>query len=165
MSTYKILGDDGKEYGPVDAAQIKAWITENRLEKKSPVFPEGAQDWIFLGSLPEFADAFPLQMAAAPTPPPKIATGASGINKLIPYKNPSALVAYYLGVFAVIPLLGIVLGIIAFILGILGLRFRRQHPTAGGSIHAWIGILAGGFFAALWLFAIVAIFVARSHHR
>jgi hypothetical protein len=61
---YVVLGGDGKEYGPVDAGQIRQWIAEERLEKKSPVKPPDAKDWVFLGSLPEFAETF------APCPPP-----------------------------------------------------------------------------------------------
>jgi len=77
------------------------------------------------------------------------ATGP-GINAVIPYKNPQALIAYYLGVFSIIPLIGIALGLAGVILGIGGLRYRREHPEAGGVVHAWIGILAGGFFGLVW---------------
>ena len=54
---YKILGSDGSEYGPVSAEKIKQWIREDRVEQKTPVMPDGAEDWVFLGSLPEFAKA------------------------------------------------------------------------------------------------------------
>ena len=68
------------------------------------------------------------------------------LSTIIPYKNASALTAYYLGVFSVLPLIGIVLGIAAFILGLKGLQFAKEHPEAKGKIHAWIGILVGGVF-------------------
>ncbi len=55
---YKILGSDGNEYGPLSADKIKQWISEERVEKKTPVLPDGAADWVFLNSLPEFAEAF-----------------------------------------------------------------------------------------------------------
>ena len=29
---YKILGDDGQEYGPVSIEQVRQWIKENRLD-------------------------------------------------------------------------------------------------------------------------------------
>jgi hypothetical protein len=73
-----------------------------------------------------------------------------GTGGLIPYKNPKALIAYYLGIFSFIPLLGIFLGIAAFVLGILGLRDRKRNPVIKGSIHAWIGIVVGGGFALLY---------------
>jgi hypothetical protein len=52
---YKILGSDGNEYGPLSTEKIKQWILEGRVEKKTPVLPDGAEDWVFLSSLPEFA--------------------------------------------------------------------------------------------------------------
>jgi len=55
---YKILGSDGHEYGPLSTEKIKQWIAEERVEKKTPVLPDGAADWVFLSSLPEFAEAF-----------------------------------------------------------------------------------------------------------
>ena len=58
---------------------------------------------------------------------------AGGMNSLIPYKNPKALIAYYCGVFSLIPLVGIVLGITSIILGILGLKYRKAHSKAGGT--------------------------------
>ena len=54
----KVMGGDGQEYGQIHAGQIRQWFAEGRLEKKSPVIPPGAKDWVFLESLPEFADLF-----------------------------------------------------------------------------------------------------------
>jgi hypothetical protein len=69
---------------------------------------------------------------------------------LIPYKNPQALIAYYLGLLSGLPLIGFPLGVAAFILGILGLRARKRNPLVKGSVHAWIGIGCGGLFALFW---------------
>jgi predicted Zn finger-like uncharacterized protein len=65
-------------------------------------------------------------------------------STLIPYKNARALIAYYLGVFSFIPCAGNVLGPAALVLGILGLRFVKAHPTAKGTGHAIAGIVMGG---------------------
>jgi hypothetical protein len=55
---YKVLASDGNEYDSISADKIKQWIRENRVELKTPVMPEGADDWVFLGDLPEFKDNF-----------------------------------------------------------------------------------------------------------
>jgi hypothetical protein len=55
---YKIIGQDGKEYGPVSGEQMRRWISQNRVESRTPVFAEGAKDWTFVGLLPEFANCF-----------------------------------------------------------------------------------------------------------
>jgi hypothetical protein len=57
-ATYKIIGEDGKEYGPVAAGQLRQWIAEGRVESRTPVFVGGAKDWNFVGLLPEFAGLF-----------------------------------------------------------------------------------------------------------
>jgi hypothetical protein len=55
---YTVMGENGQEYGPVYAEQILDWIKEGRLEKKTPVKPADAKDWVFLEMLPEFTAAF-----------------------------------------------------------------------------------------------------------
>ena len=65
------------------------------------------------------------------------------LSTLIPYHNPRALAGYYLGVLALIPVLGVVLAIPAIILGILGLQYRSTYPEAKGTAHAVLGIVLG----------------------
>ena len=62
---------------------------------------------------------------------------------VIPYKNPHALIAYYLGIAALLPVIGIPFGIASLILGIIGLKKRRENPIIKGSAHAVIGIVLG----------------------
>src|SRR5580704_12064511 len=130
---YKIKGQDQKEYGPVDAALLRQWISEGRADGQTLAKLEGTADWQPLRSFAELAPAFapPPLHAASPQPDSAIAT-------IIPYRNAPALVAYYLGVFSLIPCIGFVLGIAAFIFGIFGLRLARLHPEAKGKVHAWI---------------------------
>jgi hypothetical protein len=68
---------------------------------------------------------------------------------VIPYKNSSALIAYYCGVFSVLPCFPI--GLVGLVLGIKGLKYAKAHPESKGKVHAWIGIIAGGLFGLLWL--------------
>jgi hypothetical protein len=62
---------------------------------------------------------------------------------LIPYKNPKALIAYYTGVFSLIPFLGLLLGPVALVFGILGKRYANANPRAKGGGHAIAGIVLG----------------------
>jgi Domain of unknown function (DUF4190)/GYF domain 2 len=73
---YKIIGEDGKEYGPATPEQIRQWVAEGRVEHRTPIFVDGAKDWNFVGLLPEFAGLF----AATSTPPPPIAPPKPGIS-------------------------------------------------------------------------------------
>lgn len=78
---------------------------------------------------------------------------------MIPYKNPQALTSYYLGVFSLIPVLGLVLGPAAIVLGILGLGKRKAMPQSRGTAHAWTGIILGGLSTAGHLAVLVLIFL------
>ena len=73
MANYKIIGGDGRQYGPVPAEELRKWIAENRLNAKSVVQLEGTTDWQPLGSVAEFSDAFgnaalPPLVSAPPNP-------------------------------------------------------------------------------------------------
>jgi len=163
---YKIIGTDQKEYGPIASEQIRRWLAEGRLNRQTPVQVEGASEWKPLETVLEFADAFHARGVPPVVTPVASPSSGGGINVIIPYKNMRALVAYYMAVFSLIPFVGIVLGLGAFVLGILGLRFRRQNPTAGGGVHAWIGVIVGGLFGfgylGLTIFFIFAL--AAKHH-
>ncbi len=70
-------------------------------------------------------------------------SGHSPIEELIPAKNVNALLAYYFGVFALIPCLGLILGIGAVVLGIRGKQACERDPNMPGKAHAWAGIVLG----------------------
>ena len=82
---------------------------------------------------------------------------------VIPYKNVPALASYYLGIFSLLPLIGLVTALFAVPLAIVGLRKRMKNPAARGAIHAIVGLVTGtlglvvwGGLVALMLFAPVA---------
>jgi hypothetical protein len=153
---YKLLGGDGKEYGPIPAETLKQWIAEGRAGAQTKVLAEGATEWCTVQQLPEFSGAF-----LAPPPLPQKPPSESGLNQIIPYRNGPALAAYYCGVFSLIPCLGLLLGIVAFVLGVVGLRKLRSQPACGGKVHAWVGIVLGGLCATANLAIIVLIIVSR----
>ena len=68
---YRIIGTDGKTYGPVSAEQLRRWLAQGRVDKRTAVYADGAADWTFLGLLPEFAREFS-------GPPPVIAPPTTG---------------------------------------------------------------------------------------
>jgi hypothetical protein len=76
--------------------------------------------------------------------------GRDIVSTFIPYRNPKALAAYYCGFFALIPGLGFVLGVVAFILGIKAVRYASAHPEAKGMAHAITGIILGVVAFLCW---------------
>lgn len=62
---FKIIGADGRQYGPVAAAQLQEWIAAGRANSQTMVQVEGSTEWRPLHSFPEFAGQF----SASPAPP------------------------------------------------------------------------------------------------
>jgi hypothetical protein len=87
---YTVMGEDGNEYGPAQSKQIRQWIAEGRLEKKTPVKPSDARDWVFLGDVPEFAGLFAASRVSSPMAPPR-----RGLVKLLVISAVAA-AAYFL---------------------------------------------------------------------
>src|ERR1044071_5494859 len=55
---YRILGADGKEYGPVSAEQLRIWITEGRANANTRARAETEPNWKSLAQFPEFSLSF-----------------------------------------------------------------------------------------------------------
>ncbi len=85
----------------------------------------------------------------APRLAPQNPTQGDGTGGIIPFKNPNALAAYYVGLFSLLPLLSYVMAPLAVFLGIKGLKYAKSHPIVKGQVHAWIGILCGAFWSLI----------------
>lgn len=95
-----------------------------------------------------------------PASPHVIVSSDDTLAGLFPTKNPPALAAYYLGIFSLLPLLGLPTGIAAVVMGIKALRNAREHPEVKGKIHAWVGIISAACFAFFYL-VLIGLFVFR----
>src|SRR5436190_12801130 len=110
---YKIIGSDGKEYGPVSADQINQWIARGRVNTQTRVQADGGE-WKPLGEFAEFASSFGNRVPPAigtrssvlPPPPTSAKTSAMAI---------ASLVLGILGIFScgITALIGLILGIAA----------------------------------------------------
>jgi len=68
-------------------------------------------------------------------------------------RNGDALASYLLGILSPLPLLGLLFGVPAVVLGARGLRHAHQHPEVGGVLQCRIGMALGGLFSAVYLAA------------
>ena len=107
-------------------------------------------------------DPYQPPQTSSQAPPQPQQTEGDATGGVIPYKNPAALTAYYLGLFSLLPCLGFLLAIPALILGIIGLRKRNQNPAIKGTVHAWIGIIMGGLFTLIWGAVIVLVIIGMA---
>jgi hypothetical protein len=96
-------------------------------------------------------------MPTPPPLPPSQPRGDETIASIIPFRNVSALFAYYCGVFSLIPVLGFFLGIASVLLGTIGLRKAAEYPESKGKVHAWIGIVLGSIVLLVHIAGIIMI--------
>ena len=91
---YKIIGTDGRQYGPVNAEQIRRWLAEYRVHAQTLVQTEGAQDWKPLGSLPEFT-------AELNAVPPPIIPAPGAVTSRASHKIAAGILGILLGSFGI----------------------------------------------------------------
>jgi hypothetical protein len=124
---YRIIGVDGRTYGPVGLEELRRWLAQGRVDSRTPVFVDGAADWTFLGLLPELAGNF-----AGPPPIGPIRTGtasARGTNSFATAGLIFGLLAWTCCCCAPFNLLGLVFSIIALV------QINSQpEPQAGRSL-------------------------------
>jgi hypothetical protein len=66
---YRIIGADGREYGPVSAEQLRQWMAEGRVNQQTRVLMEGATEWKRAADFPELtASASPPPLHPTPQP-------------------------------------------------------------------------------------------------
>jgi hypothetical protein len=124
---YKIIGADQKEYGPVSAEQVNAWIAEGRVNALTRILPEGATEWKVLGDMPEFAAASPGTALAMPAAPPSGSSGAEKVN------GPAT------GLI-VVAILGVVLQIVSLIFNLAGASILSNARMPN---QAWANMFSG----------------------
>ena len=134
---YKIIGNDGKTYGPISADQIRQWIAQGRADSRTAVIADGAGEWTFLGLLPEFAR----ELAGTPPvmAPPKI--GALPVKKT----NNFATAGFVCGLISLACCCGCpfnVLGLIFSIVGLLQISSAAEKQEGQG--FAIAGLICSG---------------------
>ncbi len=121
---YKIIGSDGKIYGPVGAEQLRQWLAESRANALTQILAEGATEWKPLGTLPEFAGHF------APPNPPMIRPlppGASMTGSL-PKTNSYATAGLVFGILSLICCCGLPFNILGLVFSLIALSQINRHP-------------------------------------
>ena len=91
---YRIIGADGREYGPATADQVRGWITEGRVNAQTRVLAEGTAQWKALSEYLEFAPM------PGRTTPPLSAPGPISIAPT-PRNNSMAVMGLVMGVLSI----------------------------------------------------------------
>ena len=134
---YRIVGADGKTYGPVGLEQLKQWLAQGRVDSRTPVLVDGASEWTFAGLLPELAGA----PAAAPPNIGPVRPGAArarGTNGFATAGLICSLLAWTCCCCLPFNLLGILFSIIALV------QISGQAEPQEGRTLAIIGLVLAG---------------------
>ena len=148
---YKIIGADGREYGPVSAEQLRQWIAEGRANAQTLTQAAGSADWKPLGSLPEFSQAAPPATlgVSSPTPPlrraPSPTTNGMAVAGLI-----FGLLGLTGGWFCCGPLFSI-LGVVFSSVGLSQIKRNPSQETGKGLAMTGLVLSILGLVAALIL--------------
>jgi hypothetical protein len=145
---YKIIGADGKEYGPISAEVLRQWIAEGRANAMTYILVDGAAEWKSLGSLPEFSLFF--AAAAQPGAPAVLTIACARKN------NGFAVAGFVLGLVSLcfcccygLPFN--LLGIVFSIIGLAQIRSNRDVYTGQGLA------IAGLVLSGLSIFTYIAL--------
>jgi len=147
MANYFIIGDDGKEYGPVSEAELQSWINENRAGAQTKVRPDTATEWRPLAEVPELAAL--LKKPGSP-PPPISAPAAKPTTGKTSALAIASLVLGIIGIFTcgLGSIVGLVLGIIALV------KISKSNGELRGKGQALAGVIvSGAFFLLIPIFA------------
>ena len=147
---YKVMGADGKEYGPISLEQFSQWAAEGRVSPQTRVQPVGATDWTAAAGIPELQSIFarlgraPTVVLTSPISPPASGEPQKGL----------AVTSLVLGILSLV-CLGPLTGIPAIICGHIARRRSRQSPAQySGPGMALAGMVLG--YASLALAVVVA---------
>jgi hypothetical protein len=105
---YKIIGADGKEYGPITAEQLRQWVAEGRANAQTKVLPEGSTEWKTLAEVPELAGAATI----APRPQPAYQPG--GVAATDQVNGPAIGLMVTAGLNILVSLLRMLSGVVGF---------------------------------------------------
>ena len=124
---YKIIGADGREYGPATADQLREWIAEGRVSAQTRALAEGSAQWKPLLEYIEFAPLL------ATTVPPVSAPGTISITP-VPRTNTMALTGMIMGILSITCGMcccyGMPFNILGIIFSLVALSQIRNDPQA-----------------------------------
>lgn len=142
MTQYTVRVPTGQTFGPVDEEVLARWASEGRIPRDAMLLDQHGSESPAI----EHETLRPI-LQAPPTRPGPIASAPlpadNGITSLIPYNNPPALIGYYISVASLIPIIALLLGPAAVVLGIAGINKCKADPRCKGMAHAIVAIVLG----------------------
>jgi hypothetical protein len=160
---YKIIGSDGKEYGPITLQQLQQWRSEGRINSQTRVLGPGAAEWKTASDFPELGFGAATGSAIPPSGyAPQMAPAPGGKQQ-----QGLAITSFVLGLLSPI-CFTFLTGIPAVICGhIAWSRARRNPAQYSGAGFAVAGLILGyvGILLTLMLPAMLLPALSRAKGR
>jgi len=158
---YRIIGADGREYGPVTAEQLRQWIAAGRVNEQTRIQAEGSPDWKPLADFPE------LSGETAGTSPPLVSVSAA---PTAPKTNGMAITGLVMGILSLIQCCSFIFGTLGIIFSSVGISQINRRPSeltgkgmaVAGLVMSIVGLSINAVFIVIYWAAIMAAFA--SHH-
>ena len=145
---YTIQVSDGTRFGPASLDQLKEWAQGGRIDNSTLVFSDD-------GGPGTPAEHFPPLQG-------HISSSNDAMATIVPWRNKCALIGYYLGIFGLIPILGVPLAMGGIILGGLGIRHWKNNHRSHGLVHSIVAIVCGCIGLGISLLLILTISAAAA---
>ena len=141
---YKIIGADGKEYGPIPADVLRQWIAEGRADARTRILLEGTTEWKALAEFPEFG----LASVGTAAPPPSLAVASPAAADAVNGPAVGLMVTAILGF--VLQATGLVFRLV----GTSVMAMQRDMPGWVTMLSGTLGVVAGiiGILVSLLIF-------------
>jgi hypothetical protein len=149
---YKIIGADGKEYGPATADQLREWIQAGRANAQTRAQDEGTTEWKPLGEYLELAPLLTQTIPSSSTP------GRISIAPVL-RTNPLAVTGLIMGILSLTCVCccsGVPFNILGIIFSCIALAQINANPSAEGGRPLAI---AGLILSILGLLLAIAFFI------
>jgi len=124
---YILIGADQKEYGPVSADEVRAWIAEGRANGQTLARFEGGP-WKALSTFSEFAGL----LGAAPQPAPPVPLAQASLTGRAPETNSMAVAGLVMGILSMtvgLVCCGLVFNVLGIIFSSVALSQIKKGPV------------------------------------
>ena len=137
---YYLIGADQKEYGPVSADEVRAWIAEGRANGQTLARLEGGA-WKPLSTFPEFVGS----LGTAPQPAPPVPLAGASLTGRAPATNSMAVAGLVMGILSMtvgLVCCGLLFNILGIIFSSVALsQIKRSPAQQAGRNLAIIGLV------------------------
>jgi hypothetical protein len=162
---FKIIGADGKEYGPVAGYQIREWIREGRANQGTMAQQAGDSGWKPLGQYAEFADLLGATPPVVPPRPADIAPSGGEDNAHSAARTQAEQMVNGPAIGLIIAMvLGIALSFLGIVFHLLGVSWGAPPPMMNPEAERMyrlfdqfrgpVGVVAGVVSIAIGLFVL-----------